>query len=165
MLTPLIVVPFPIVVPPTSGTISVCVTVRLWPAMVSVALRLLPILPAAVTVTDPLPVPAAGLTVTHPAGDVAVQAQLGSLAVTDRVLGPPILVYATLAGLILYVHVNPWPCAWLSVNTALPALITAFRAAPELAPAVQPIVPFPVPLAPLPIVNHPSLEEAVHPHV
>ncbi len=57
--------------------------------MVTLALRASPLFTAAVTVTDPLPVPPAGLIVAHPDGENAVQAQDGLLAVIETLTEPP----------------------------------------------------------------------------
>lgn len=57
--------------------------------MVRLALRAAPLFAAAVTVTEPLPVPPAGLTVTHPAGELDVQAQDCVLALMETFTMPP----------------------------------------------------------------------------
>jgi hypothetical protein len=71
---------------------AACVTVTLWPAMVSVAVReVVAVLAAKVTVTEPLPLPLAGDTVAQPWSDAAVHEQpAGAVTVTDDV--PPLAV-------------------------------------------------------------------------
>ncbi|SRR6266536_5165453 len=133
-----------------------CVAEKLWPAMVRVALRALPVLAAAVTLTDPLPVPLAGLTVAHPAGDDAVQVQDGLLAVTDTLAVPPAAEKFVEAGSMLKVQPD-----WVTVNDAGPAVIEAVCEVPALAATVQLSVPFPVPLPPDVMLSHPAEELAV----
>jgi hypothetical protein len=57
--------------------------------MVSTAVRADPVLAAAVIVTVPDPLPLAGLTVSHDAALVAVQAQVEALTVTPTLPFPP----------------------------------------------------------------------------
>ncbi len=68
---------------------AACVTVNVWPAMVSVAVRADPVLAAAVIVTVPDPLPLAGLTVAQVELLEAVQPQPEALAVTPTLLLPP----------------------------------------------------------------------------
>ena len=65
-------------------------TVYVWPAIVSVAVRDDPVLAAVVTVTVAEPVPPAGLTVAQVELLTAVQPQAALLAVTVTVLAPPL---------------------------------------------------------------------------
>ena len=66
-------------------------TVNVWPPIVSVPLRALPVFAAAVKATVPLPVPDAPLvTVSHGALAVAVHVQLPADAVTAIVPAPPL---------------------------------------------------------------------------
>ncbi len=69
----------------TIGVIPACVTVTVRPATVTVAVRGCAKSPraAAVSVTAPVPVPEAGLTVSHDAVDDAVQARCSATMVTD----------------------------------------------------------------------------------
>ncbi len=62
---------------------------KVCPAMVSTADRVVPVFAVAVTVTVPEPVPLAGLTDAQEEVPSAVQPQLGSLAVTVTVVEPP----------------------------------------------------------------------------
>ncbi len=96
---------------------AACVTVKVLPAIVSVAdLPGVAVLAAAVNPTLPLPLPVAPLEiVTHDAPLVAVQAHPAA-AVTVTVPGPPAAGSAWLAGEIVYEHarcvtVNVLPAA------------------------------------------------------
>jgi hypothetical protein len=64
-------------------------TVYVWPAIVSVAVRADPVFSATATVTAPDPVPLAGLAVTQVELLAAVQPQAALLADTATVLAPP----------------------------------------------------------------------------
>jgi hypothetical protein len=71
------------------GGAAACVTVSVWPAMVSVPLRAAPGFAVAVYVTEPLPDPVAPREIViHGAFDEAVHAQLAS-AITSTALLPP----------------------------------------------------------------------------
>lgn len=82
------------------------VTVYVCPAMVRTALRADPVLAEAVTVTDPEPVPLAGLADAQLDVPIAVQPQVELLAVTVTMAVPPAGVAAHDVAESEYVHVG-----------------------------------------------------------
>jgi hypothetical protein len=81
-------VELPVMAFPVTVTAS-CIAVSLSPPIERLALRAVPLFAAAVSVTNPSPVPLAGLTEIQPAGDVADHEQDGLLAVTNTFVLPP----------------------------------------------------------------------------
>ena len=82
---------------------AACVTANDWPAIVSVAVRAAPVLAAAATVTDPLPVPLPPVTVIHDGAPVVVHVH-AAVVVTPTAMDSPAAVGLKLVGLMLYVH-------------------------------------------------------------
>ena len=84
---------------------SACVTVTVWPAIVSEPLRKGPVLAATVKFTEPLPVPLPGVTlVIQGAPLVAVQAHPGVAVTAMGVPGPPAAATDWEVGLMEYEH-------------------------------------------------------------
>ena len=137
---------------------AACVTVNDCPAIVNVAVRAAPVLAAAATVTDPMPVPLPPVTVIHDGAPFVVQAH-PAVAVTAMVVELPATVGLKLVGLMLYVHaaacvtVNDWP-AIVSV---------AVRVAPVLAATATVTDPLPLPLPPVTVI-HAGAPLVVHVH-
>jgi hypothetical protein len=138
-----------------------CVTVKLLPAIVSVAVRAVAVVfAAAVKVTVPLPVPLdPTVTVTQPAPLVAVQAQ-PDIVVTATLPVPPAAAMACVDGEMLNVQLAPdcvtvkvWPEI---VNVVLRAAVVVFAA------AVKVTVPLPVSLDPAVTVTQLAPLVAVH---
>ncbi|MCU1386108.1 MAG: hypothetical protein JWL71_4805 [Acidobacteria bacterium] len=72
------------------GAGAACVTVKVWPPIVSVPARAAPVFAATLKLTVPLPVPdAPPVTVSHPALALAVHVQLPAEAVTATDPEPP----------------------------------------------------------------------------
>jgi hypothetical protein len=137
-----------------------CDAVKVWPPIVTVALRAGPLFAAADTVTAPSPVPDAPLvTVSHVSLLAAVHVhQLP--AVTEMVAVPPSTVKVVDPGEIAKLH-DAGAC---DTVTRRPAIATvASRAAPVFAAVDTATVPDPLPDAPLVTVNQVvSLLAAVH---
>ena len=101
------------------GGAAACVTVNVWPAIVSVPVRSAPVFAAIVKSTDPLPVPLApDVIVNHAALLTAVHAQPAVVVTVTVVPGPPAapidwlvgaIVYAQAGGAAACVTVNVWP--------------------------------------------------------
>jgi hypothetical protein len=143
-----------------SAKVQACpwVTVNVRPAIVSVPDRSVPSLDAAANRTSPFPLLLSPLPiVSHEALLLAVQAQPPG-AVTDTVPPPPDGGTAALDGEI--VNVQPWP--WLTVNVRPATVRVPVRAGPVVDAARNATLPLPVPFAPLVIVSHDALLDAVH---
>jgi hypothetical protein len=138
-----------------------CVTVKVWPPIVSVPLRGV-VVEFAVTlkVTEPLPVPVApALMVIQPALLAAVQPQPAD-AVTATVPLPALAVMFADAGEIVGTHGIP---AWFTVNVE-PAIVTVpvLPVVALLAATVKVADPGPELEAPVLTVIHEALLTAVH---
>src|SRR5439155_1610012 len=133
-----------------------CVTVKVLPATVSVPVRDVPaVFAAMLNVTLPLPVPAAPVaTVIHASLLTAVHAHpVGAVTVVLPV--PPPATTDWLVGEIVSVHVTP---AWVTVALLPPAVIVPLRDVVEVfAAAVNEIDPLPMPVPPAVIVIHASV--------
>jgi hypothetical protein len=137
-----------------------CVTVNVWPAIVSVPVRAAPVLAAAVMLTVPLPVPEPpDVTVIQLTFGTAVHEQ-PALVVTALEPDQPLAGTVWLAGAIAKLHdvacvtVNVWPAI---VNVPV-------RKTPGFTATVKLTVPLPVPEAPDVTVIQLTLATAVHEH-
>jgi hypothetical protein len=144
------------------AAVAVCVTVNVFPAMVSVPLRLAPdeFVPTMnVAVPFPLPGPAL-MNETHVRLLTAVHAQVDA-AVTVLLPEPPLDVNERLVGEIEVVHV-PLP-VWVTVKVA-PAIVSVplRLPVPVFAATLKPTLPEPEPDAPLVTVIHVALLAALH---
>jgi hypothetical protein len=103
-----------------------CVTLKVWPAIATVPVRWAdPLLAAALTVVDPLPVPVAPVvTVSQVALLVALQPQVDSDAVTFVEALPPLAATDCAPGDKENEHE---PAAWLTVNVWPPIEIDPAR--------------------------------------
>jgi hypothetical protein len=138
-----------------------CVTEKVWPPTVIVALRDVAVVFAApVKLTVPLPDPLApAVIVIHVSVVVAVHAQ-PACAVTPIAPEPPPAATDSDAGEIEYAHGAP---GCVTVKLLKPTVIVAVRAIVlGFAAAVNPTDPLPEPLAPDVIVIHRSAVLAVH---
>jgi hypothetical protein len=137
-----------------------CVTVRIWPAIVNVPDRVLPLLGAAVIVTVASPVPKApAATVRKPLLLAEVQPQF-ICVVTSNVSEPPLAGAVTLAGVTEYAHCPPAPpCVRVTVWPAM--LAVPDRGAPPFAAAVRVTTPLPLANAPFVTVRNALLLAAV----
>lgn len=168
-LTPTAPLPPPDAMVCEVGVISIvqvigsCVTEYAFPPIVNVPVREEPVaLAAALTPTDPLPVPDAPLvTVSQPLLLTAVHAHPAG-AVTDTVAVPPPEGMPCVVGAMVVEQLMP---AWDTVKV-LPATVTVpVRDAIEVfAAALIVTEPLPDPDAPAVTVNHASLLAAVHEH-
>jgi hypothetical protein len=140
-----------------------CVTVAVRPAIVIVPVRgLVEVFPAAAYVTVPLPLPLApAVMVSHDAFDVADQ-EHPLVAVTAMLLVEAPAAIVAFAGEKVIVQgggacarENVWPAiVSVAVRLELPVLVaTAYATVPD-----------PVPGAPLVIVSHDALLDALHAH-
>lgn len=130
-------------------------TVTVWPATVSVALRLtVPLLAVKLKPTDPLPEPdAPEVIVIHDASGLLVAVQLhDDPLVTVTVWLPALADTSNDVGLAVYEHAAA--AAWLIVVVAEPTVMVLLRAEPVLAATLYLIVPFPGPAPPDAIVIH-----------
>jgi hypothetical protein len=134
-------------------------TVNVWPAIVSVPERAVPVFAAAEKVVVPLPVPLAPpVIVSHETLLTAVHEQPAAVVTATGAPAPPLTGIDWLVELRLAVQL----AAWFAVNV-WPAIISVpERAVPELGAAEKMVVPLPVPLAPPVIVSHETLLTAVH---
>lgn len=134
-------------------------TVTVLPAMVMIPVRAAPEFAAAVQNELPFPVPEGDDIVVHDTDEVVVHAH-PAWVVTMSVPPSPVALTVSESGDTVYVHVP----AWFTVNV-LPATVkVADRAAdPVLAATVNPVVPEPLPEAPLVIVTHDAPLLAVQP--
>jgi hypothetical protein len=138
---------------------AACMTLNVWPAIVTVPVRAAPVFAATDRATVPLPVPEPPLvTVIHGTFGVAVHVQAGPV-VTMVEAGPPPAgtdcddgAMAKLHAAAACVMVNVWP-----VIVTVPV-----RAAPVFAAADTATVPLPVPDPPLVTVIHVTFGVAVH---
>jgi len=141
---------------------AACVTVKLWPAIVRVPVRVAdPVLAATLYVTVPLPLPLAPApTVSHAALLVAVQLQpLAAVTVTVPVAADE----TKLAALDERLNVHATP-ACVTVKVWPPMIIVPVRdVADVLAATLYVTVPLPLPLAPAATVSHAALLVAVQP--
>ena len=132
---------------------AACVTLNVWPAMVSVPVRALVFgLADALNATVPVPLPLAPLVTVnhdvllltpvhaHPAGAVTAVDPVPPPATTDWLVGA-----AHRCSAAAWVTVNVWPAI---VSVPVRALVFG------LAAALNATVPVPLPLAPLVTVNH-----------
>ena len=136
------------------------VTVKVWPAIVTVPVRLVdPVFAATLSETVPLPLPdAPAVTVIHASLLTAVQAQ-ADVAVTVTLTLPPPEVADWLAGEMLKEHAA---AACVTAKDWPPAVIVALRLEPAvLAATLYPIVPLPDPDPPLVTLSHDWLLVAV----
>jgi hypothetical protein len=137
-----------------------CVTVMVWPAIVSVPLRLAPVeFAAAVKLTLPPPVPLVGpVIVIQLAFDAAVHAHPGVVAIVADP-DPPAAAIACVPG----VTENAHGAASCDTVTVWPATVTfADRAAPPFAPTVKLTVPLPLPDPPPDICSQLAFDDAFH---
>jgi hypothetical protein len=139
-----------------------CVTVNVWPAIVSVPVRDEALgFDAILNVAEPSPLPdVAPTSVSHDALLAAVQAQPAGAATVAKPL-PAAAVALWLVGVIAYVHAA---AACVTVKVCPPIVSVPTRCDPfGFAVTLNAVVPLPLPLAPLVIVNHVvSLLDAVH---
>jgi hypothetical protein len=149
---------------------AACDTVNVCPAMVSVPLRAVPGLAAALNAIVPLPVPEAPLvTVSQGALAVAVHAHDAAEAVTVVEPVPPGSDIDCAVGAIVNVHGGGGggaAAAWVTVNVFPAATIVADRVeVAVLAATAKATVPLPVPDSPDVRLIHGTLVDAVHTHV
>jgi len=148
--------------PPAAGTVRLvglivtaqppdCVTVNVWPPIVSVPVRSGPAFAPALNSTLPLPVPLApAVIVSHGSFLVAVHVQpAGAVTAIGGVDGPPAAGTVRLVGLI--VTAQPPDC--VTVNVWPPIVNVPVRSGPALAATLNSTPPLPVPLAPAVIVS------------
>ena len=133
-----------------------CVTVKVWPAAVIVAVRAAPVLATAAKRTVPLPVPLAPEEIdSQSTSSVADHAHALSVR-TSNDPWPPAASTDPLAA----DNVNVQPCPWFTVK-ACPAIVAVpDRLGPLVAATVSCTVPFPVP-CPFAMVIHGALLAAV----
>jgi hypothetical protein len=131
---------------------AACVTVTVWPAIVTVPARaVVAVFAATATATVPLPLPLAGLTVIQAAELAAVQAHPpGAVTVTDEVL--PAAAGETAVGEIAKLHAGAAACVTVRVWPAIVAVPVRLVVA-VLATTVTATVPFPPPLAGLTVIQ------------
>ena len=143
------------------------VTVNVWPAIVRLPLRAVPVLAAMLNATVPLPVPDAPMvTVSQGTLAAAVHAHDAADAVTVVDPVPPVSDTDCAVGAIVKVHGGGAAAAWVTVNVLPAATIVADRVdVVVLAATVKPTVPLPVPDSPDVRVIHTALVDAVHAHV
>jgi hypothetical protein len=148
-------------VPPAAGTLQVvgltvrlavpaaCVTATFWPAMITVALRLLTLdgLAAAVRVTLPVPVPRAGASVNQAAPWLAVH-PTPSPAVTVTAREPPAPGALQVVGRTVTPTV-PAACVTATLWPAMMTVALRLSTLDGLAAAVNVTLPVPLPLAAL----------------
>ena len=139
------------------GAGAAWLTVKVWPAIVTVPLRAASALPAAATVTVALPVPlAAPAIVSHGALAVALQAHDGADAVIATLAVPALAPRFALVGAIVKLHGGGGgggaaDCAIVNVR---PATVTApERSPPALAATVNVTVALPLPLVPVSVIH------------
>jgi hypothetical protein len=170
---PVIVVTATLPVPPAAAKACVdgemlnaqlapaCVTVKLWPEIVNVALRAAEVVfAAALKVTVPLPVPLdPPVTVTQLAPLVAVHAQ-PVIVVTATLPVPPAAATACVDGEMLNVQLAP-DCVTVKV---LPAIVSVpvRGVVAVVAAAAKVTLPLPEPEAPAVTDNHDTLLAALH---
>jgi hypothetical protein len=142
-----------------SGAASICETVNVWRAIVSVPVRGVVPLSVALNSTEPLPVPLApDVIVSHGTLLVAVHGQRSVAVTVTGPPGPPPAASVRLVGLIAYVQAT---CEMVKV---CPAIVRVpFRgAAVVLGVPLNSTEPVPVPLAPDVTVSHVAVLVAVH---
>lgn len=144
--------------------------VAVCPAIVSVPDRAAPVpFAAALNVTEPLPLPDAGLVIEIQAGApfATLHAQLGSDAVTVTDPLPPAAGTACVAGATAYVHAGGGGggADWFTVNVCPAIVAVPDRAGPALAATFIETDPLPVPDVALLNVIHGTFGAAVHAHV
>jgi hypothetical protein len=134
--------------------------VTVCPATVTVPVRGAPVLfAAAVTLTAPLPVPAApAVIVSQFAFDAALHAHQPPVVTVIDAL-PPTASTVCVVGAIVYVHAA---AAWFTVNGCPAIVIVPDRAASIFALALNATVPLPLPVAPDVTASHGALAAAVH---
>jgi hypothetical protein len=135
--------------------------VNVCPAIVSVPVRAAPTFFDTLKPTLPFPVSLApDVTVIHESLLTAVHEQpAGVVTFTVGPFPPPAFIDA-LSGLMEYEQ----PAVWFTVSV-WPAIVSVpARAAPPLAPTVNPTEPFPLPVAPDVTEIHPALLVDVHMH-
>jgi hypothetical protein len=143
--------------------LAACETVNVWPAIVSVPVRTAAIVfGATVKLAVPPPEPVAPVTVIHVALLTAVQVQPAVVVTVAEPLSPAAET-DWLEGEIENAH-PAGPC--VTVNVCPPTVSVPLRGvALALAVALNPTVPFPLPLAPLVTVSQDvSLLTPVHAH-
>jgi hypothetical protein len=149
--------------PPAAGTVRLvglivtaqpllCVTVNVWPPIVSVPVRSGPVFAAAVKVTLPLPVPPApAVIVSQPSLLAAVQLQpAGAVTAIAGVDGPPAAGTVRLVGLIDTAQ----PLCCVTVNVCPPIVSVPVRSGLLFTATLNATLPLPVPVAPAVIVSH-----------
>lgn len=146
--------------------VAACVTVNVWPAMVSVPFRAAPELAATLKLTFPGPVPLAPeVTVIHGALLDADHAHPDVVDMLTCVPAPPAAATDWLVGLIEKEHVGAtWFVAWFTVIVWLAIESEPTRAISVLAATENVTLPLPLPLVPETIVSHGTLLVAVHVH-
>jgi hypothetical protein len=138
-------------------------TVKVWPATVSVPLRAAPVFAATLNSTEPGPLPLVpDVMLSHDALLLAVQLQPLVVEIVTGLPGPAAAAADWLVGVIEYAQAVPPAAAWLTVNVCPAMVRVPERAAPLFAATLNPTEPSPLPLAPDVTLIHVALLVAVH---
>src|SRR4051812_5831520 len=137
-----------------------CVTVKVWPAIVTVPVRPASVFPAITSCTVPLPDPLFPEEIPiQLALLVAVHEQPPGAVTPTAIVPPPLAMFCVDAD-----SVNEQPASCVTVNVRSPAVIVPVRDGPLLAAAAYCTDPFPLPVDPAVTVSQLALLAALQPH-